>query len=502
MARMNENQRPDGEGQGAITAADPSTQPEAQGTWSELLKPHFLAATVTLCLGVALFAFNEFFISTALPTAVSELGGAALLSWAFTLFLVFAILGGALAANLKRRFGARNTLIVAAIIFSAGTLLAGYATTMPQVLAGRIFQGLGEGIIAAICYALIPELFPSKLVPKIFGAEAIVWAMAAFCGPLVAGALTEYWSWRAAFFINIPAAVIFIALVLVIVPRIDKSPLERQPIPFLRLLALGGGILLISISGTAGSSLSMAALLMAAGGILWVTVVTDRKSAYPMLPVEAFAVGHTLGSGLWVILLMPLAQASGAVFLVYGLQHLWGLGPTAAGFSSAFMAMSWSAVAILVASIRSQDVRNRLIWIGPLLLTAGHGALILAVGTDMFWLIFPGQIAIGAGFGICWGTLSQLMMDVSSDAERDKTSALLPTLQSAGYAIGAAFFGLIANVRGFDEGASVAVIRDALFAVFVAGFAIATVSLVFGLLTLRLSSRQGRGQGEFASRLP
>ncbi len=52
-----------------------------EGSWSELLRPRHLAATVTLCLGVALFAFNEFFVSTALPTAVAEFGGAALLSW-------------------------------------------------------------------------------------------------------------------------------------------------------------------------------------------------------------------------------------------------------------------------------------------------------------------------------------------------------------------------------------------------------------------------------------
>ncbi len=59
--------------------ADPAPQTEVdleEGSWSELLRPRHLAATVTLCLGVALFAFNEFFVSTALPTAVAEFGGA------------------------------------------------------------------------------------------------------------------------------------------------------------------------------------------------------------------------------------------------------------------------------------------------------------------------------------------------------------------------------------------------------------------------------------------
>lgn len=76
---------------------------ELSAGWADLMRPRYLVSTITLCLGVALFAFNEFFISTALPTAVDDLGGAALLSWAFTLYLVFAIVGGMVAANLKQR---------------------------------------------------------------------------------------------------------------------------------------------------------------------------------------------------------------------------------------------------------------------------------------------------------------------------------------------------------------------------------------------------------------
>lgn len=470
-----------------LRASKVTRQTEIEGRWSELLRPHHLAATVTLCLGVALFAFNEFFVSTALPTAVEEFGGAALLSWAFTLYLVFAIVGGAVAANQKARFGARNTLIAAALVFVTGTVIATVATGMPQVLAGRVLQGLGEGVIAAVCYALIPELFPPRLVPKVFGAEAIVWATAAFAGPLISGLLTEYWSWRAAFFVNIPAAAIFLVLVSAIVRRPGRSGRKTTgSVPLLRLTAFGVGILLISVSNTSGNGYAMAALLVMALAVFINTVHIDRKSPNSILPSGAFSMGRPLGTGLWVVLLMPLAQASGSVYLVYALQHLWGFSPTAAGFSSALMAMSWSAMAILVASLRSHRLRVQLIWTGPLLLCVGLVGLTLAVGTGEHRLIFISQIAIGSGFGVCWGTLSQLLMDVSTVEERDKTSALLPTLQSAGYAIGAAVFGVTANARGFDEGASDQVMSAALLGVFSAGCLIAAASLFFGARTLRL----------------
>jgi MFS family permease len=477
---------------------------EAEGRWSELLQPRHLAATVTLCLGVALFAFNEFFVSTALPTAVEEFGGASLLSWAFTLYLVFAIVGGAMAANLKTGFGARNTLIGAALVFATGTVIATTASGMPQVLVGRLLQGFGEGIVAAVCYALIPELFPQRLVPKVFGAEAIVWATAAFAGPLISGLLTEHWSWRAAFFVNIPAVAIFVALVVAIVRQPAQGAKAAVTVPLLRLVAFGSGVLMISLSNTAGNGYAMAALLVAALAVFISTIRSDRRAPRSILPLGAFSVSQPLGTGLWVVLLMPLAQASGSVYLVYALQRLWDFGPTAAGLSSALMAMSWSGTAILVASLRSNAVRVRLISVGPLLLCLGLMGLTLAVGAGEYRLVFVSQIAIGAGFGVCWGTLSQLLMDVSSIEERDKTSALLPTLQSAGYAIGAAVFGATANARGFDEDASDPVMSAALLGVFILGCGIAAASLFFGVRTLRLVRHGARAapHGQATSRGP
>jgi MFS family permease len=463
------------------------TSVELAGGWGELMRPRYFVSTVTLCLGVALFAFNEFFISTALPTAVEELGGASLLSWAFTLYLVFAIIGGLVAANLKRRFGARNTLLAAAVIFIAGTILATVATDMSEVLAGRLLQGAGEGVVAALCYALIPELFPSRLVPKVFGAEAIVWAMAAFSGPLVAGGLTEHFSWRAAFFVSIPAAAIFIILVLAIVPRGVSGVGQVSAIPFVRLAAAGAGILMISLSGIAGGPVPMTILLIGAAVVLGTVVRFDRGSFNPLLPRAAFTGGKALGTGLWVILLMPLSQAAGSVFLVYSLQHLWQLGPTAAGALSAVMAISWSLTAIGVASVRSLALRNRIMLTGPVMLMVGLAAVLVAIGTGTLWLVVPGQALIGAGFGVSWGTLSQLMMDVSDDAERDRTSAMLPTLQSAGYAIGAAFFGLVGNVMGFGAAASTETMRFAMLVVFASACVVAALAVFFAMRTARLA---------------
>lgn len=135
------------------------------------------------------------------------------------------------------------------------------------------------------------------------------------------------------------------------------------------------------------------------------------------------------------------------------------------------MAMSWSSTAIVVASLRSQALRNR-IQLGRS--ASGRAFAALPAITPARSGSGSRQIAHQRRFQHRWGTLNQLI-DVSSRAERGRTSAMLPTCCRPGYAIGAAVFGLVANVRGFAEQAGDAVLRDALLTVFTVACGIAIV---------------------------
>jgi MFS family permease len=417
------------------------------GRWGELLTRRYGSGVATLCLGVALFALNTFLVSTSLPTAVTELGGVGLISWAFTVYLVAAIVGGTAAAMVKQRIGTRPALMLAALAFLVGTLIAGLAGSMPVVLVGRLFQGAGEGMIAAVCYALIPEMFPSRLMPKVFGAEAIVWAAAAFGGPLLSGALTEAVSWRAAFLVNVPLILIFVALVVLVVPA-DRGPRRSAAVPILRLSGCAAGIMLVSVAGIVPHSWQAALCVAAALAVLVAVVLVDRRSRDRLFPSDAFTFRSTVGAGLWVVLLMPVAQAAASVYLNITIQHLWGYGPTTAGYISALMAMSWSSSAILVANIADLRIQGRLVRSGPFLLAIGLLGVMVALMSGQPWLLMLCQVLIGAGFGMSWAFLSQAVMEAAQPGERDAASGLLPTLQSGGYAIGAALSGLVANEAG------------------------------------------------------
>lgn len=457
--------------------------------WAELFAPDYRAATVTLCLGVALFAFNVFLVSTALPSAVREVGGVAVIAWSTSIFLALAIVGGAAASRLKAGYGARIAMIASGTLFLAGTLLAAQASSMTEILIGRAMQGVGEGIISALCYTLIPELFPSRLIAKVFGAEAMVWAAAAFGGPLLAGFVTDAISWRAAFLINVPVIAVFIALVLVVVPRVSKNP-AATAVPMLRLGAIGAGILLVTFSTIANSLAARGGLLLLAALVLVATVLRDRRSASPLLPSDAFSPRTRVGMGLWIVFLMPLAQASTAVYLVLTLQTLWGFSATLAGAFNASLALAWSFVAIGVANFGSTANRATFIACGPVLLVAGLATIVAGLMSDHPLVALAGQIAIGAGFGTAWAFLSQAVMEDAREGERDRASGSLPTLQSAGYAVGAALAGLIANAAGYTVTNGDA-LRSAAVTVFGASSAIGLLAAAAGFV-LRRQLRDGR----------
>lgn len=315
-------------------------------------------------------------------------------------------------------------------------------------------------------------------MPKVFGAEAVVWAIAALGGPVLSGFLTEAISWRAAFAVNLPIGAIFIALVLAVVPKQHQKPQNLPRIPIVRLLLVGAAIVIVSIASLIIDPVMITVCLVAAGFMLFAVVMRDRGAAQKLFPTNAFSLKDPVGAGLWVILLMPVAQSGGTVYLILALQELWGFGPTVAGLIGASMSVSWSAFAIAVAGVKTHKARMGLIRLGPALLALGMLGLGIGIQSHTFWLVLISQISVGAGFGMSWAYLSQTIMENARHGERDTASALLPTIQSAGYGIGAAIAGLAANSAGLAVAQTIDGVLVAMIAVFGLGAVLSILGLV------------------------
>ncbi|MGH3991945.1 MAG: MFS transporter, partial [Pseudonocardiaceae bacterium] len=152
--------------------------------------------TAGLLLMVTMAAFEAMSVGTAMPTMVAELRGEALYSWPFTAFLAASVVGTVLSGRLSDTRGPRLPILGGPAVFGAGLVVAGAAPTMAVLLAGRVLQGLGAGMMIVAVYVLIALAYPERDRPAAFGAVSAAWVVPALVGPTIAGLVTEHASWR------------------------------------------------------------------------------------------------------------------------------------------------------------------------------------------------------------------------------------------------------------------------------------------------------------------
>ncbi len=425
-----------------VTGADSGVVPDEE-SWATLLSGRNAVMLALVSTGIGLHAFNQFAIVAAMPLAAAELGGADLYSWAYGLYFIGSIAGGTAAAAFRDRVGLAASMIISCLVFAVGGMAALSAPSFGFILVGRLLQGVADGLIVAIAYSLIPGNFRPGLIAKVFAAEAMVWAVASLLGPLAGGWLTETFSWRISFLAVVP----FLLLLVVLTPvaRPAASNQSRVAVAPFAIGMLIAGALVLSMSSMTSSGWWQG-LAVACGAALFVSaIVLDGRVGPKLLPKGAFRASSIFGRGLWVLLLMSASHSVGAVYLALAISEIWSYRPTVVGALVLLMALTWSVVAVLASrnpSLDRQDARTRM---GPLFLVAGFVATAFGLAAHSIVLIVIGQILIGSGFGLAWANVNRAALADTAEHERDQAGALLPTVSTAGYAIGAGLAGLVAT---------------------------------------------------------
>ena len=172
-------------------------------------------------LGLALVQFTSFLdqtaISTSLPAIASGLNTGSSISWVAASFLTTSTSIQLINSRLSDIFGRRSCLIGALVIMGLGNLLSGFSQTPVQLYATRAFSGLGAGAINALVQITISDITTLHQRGYYFGIVGIAVALGNGLGPVIGGALTQYSSWRWAFWFICPLtalAVVYLALVL------------------------------------------------------------------------------------------------------------------------------------------------------------------------------------------------------------------------------------------------------------------------------------------------
>ena len=183
---------------------------------------------VGVILAMMLSALDQTIVATAMPQIVDQFNALSHLSWVFTAYMLTSTITVPIYGKLSDIFGRRGLYILGIVVFLAGSMLSGLSRDMTQLIFFRGLQGIGGGAMMVNAFAVVGDLFSPAERGKWQGVMGGIFGLATILGPLLGGWITDSFSWRWIFYINVPVGILAIAVLASAMPKIPKHERERS----------------------------------------------------------------------------------------------------------------------------------------------------------------------------------------------------------------------------------------------------------------------------------
>jgi EmrB/QacA subfamily drug resistance transporter len=424
----------------------PSAGPPGDGS-AAAAKQEIKIVLPGLLLAILLAMLDQLIVGTALPRIVGDLGGVAHLSWVVTAYVLASTVSTPLYGKLGDSHGRKKLFLTAIVIFLIGSALSGLAQSMTQLIAFRALPGLGAGGLMVGAISILGELVSPRERGKYMGYIMSVMMIATIGGPLIGGFITDAFSWRWVFYINVPIG----GFTLVYLARVLRLPAKRteHKIDYLgaALLAVAATavVLLTTWGGTqypwgSGRILGLGLLALAATAAF---LMVEGRAAEPILPLYLFR-NRNFSLVAALSFLVGLAMFGAITFLPLYQQTVQGASPTVSGLLLTPMMVGVMVTSIIAGQITSRTGRYKAL---PILGSAGMG-----IGMFLLSMLGPDTSRVTSGLffvvlGLGMGLLMQITSLMAQNSVELKDIGVASSsrlfFQQIGGSIGVSVFGAI-----------------------------------------------------------
>jgi EmrB/QacA subfamily drug resistance transporter len=426
----------------AKAAAAPNGGAEVTGVRREVL-----IILPGLLLAIMLAMLDQLVVSTALPRIVGDLGGVTHLSWVVTSYVLASTVTTPLYGKLGDQYGRKRWLMIAIVIFLAGSALSGLAHSMDQLIAFRALQGLGAGGLLTGAIATIGDLVSPRERGQYMGYIMGVMTLAMIAGPLVGGYITENFSWRWIFYINMPiggAALVYLAATMHLPRHRVKHKIDYVGAITLAIAATSI-ILMTTWGGTqyAWGSVQVLGLIVLAILSTAAFLATEARAAEPILPLGVFR-NRNFSVAIAMSFLLGLALFGALTFLPLYQQTVQHLSPTASGLMLIPMMLGSTVTALISGQVTTKTGRYKVLpIIGGGMMTLGMYLLTgLGLHTSLVTMGFYFAV-IGLGMGFLMQITTLVAQNSVAPQEMGVASSARTFFQQIGGSLGVAAFGAV-----------------------------------------------------------
>jgi EmrB/QacA subfamily drug resistance transporter len=403
---------------------------------------------VAIMLASGLVAIDSTILATAVPSIVKDLGGFTQFPWLFSIYLLAQAVSVPVYAKLADMVGRKPMILAGIALFLLGSVLCGFAWSMPALITFRAVQGLGAGAVQPIAMTIVGDIYTLQERARVQGYLASVWAISAVVGPTLGGLFAQFTGWPWIFFVNVPLGLL--AAVLIVRNFRERVERHRHRIDYagaaLMMASLSLIILGLLEGGQAWAWNSPTSIAIFAVGVVLFAgfVLVERRAAEPILPSWPFTRRLLLTTTLLSFAVGALLIGLTSYIPTY-LESSLRVQPIVAGLALAALTIGWPLAATLSGRFYLRIGFRSTVLIGMSITVLSATAFALTASTPSVVSIAIICFFMGLGMGL---SSSPAMVAAQSSVGWNERGVVTGTnifARSVGSAVGVAILGAVAN---------------------------------------------------------